>query len=132
MCRFELHSRARPPEFLRAARAGWGRNLRAAVLTSPSRISTVFTTMFLLRWPSDTDLVSRLVSVGVRRGGLRWALGALDILGHPWLPATPNQAGRAEALPKGLATPKSPLCWASPGYSVHCWLSWPGCVSDPR
>lgn len=33
-----------------------------SLMTSPSRISTVFTTMFLLRWPSDTALVSRLVS----------------------------------------------------------------------
>lgn len=46
-----------------------------SLMTSPSRISTVFTTMFLLRWPSDTDLVSRLVSAGVRKGGLRGLSG---------------------------------------------------------
>lgn len=46
----------------------------------------------------------------------------------PWLLSHPeheyrglsNRAGTASALPRRLATPKSPLCWASPGYSVHC------------
>lgn len=72
-----------------------------SLLTSPSRISTVFTTMFLLRWPSDMDLVSKLVSTGVGRRGLLWALGILGILSSTQLPHHTPKSPAQEPIQPG-------------------------------